>query len=741
MKTVILKIEHIDFELVIGCNNLVATFSKAQRQQSRFLTATSYTVNEGTITIYHPDTGHLQAPSPQGSHPLVFENKEYFVDITFKDRQSIQLPHIYSRLKTVEERFFYREEPGFLSGVVNFSNDLGKSDLVLRYLKEDQNKEIRLQFEVFPTKLNYRSDYEKIVTDIEREYPYLVLDFLKKTYSSFKTGQSPNTDLIWWQVFGGLYNDLIRASKFILNKPHSRIIKQTRYIKADKINKWTPSLEEAYAQCRHLPGKHYHTEYKTLSNDTAENRFFKFAVFQTLQRYKKVSTFIKQHYASSITTAFATELRSVQQQLEAVMAHPFFRGVGTFQGIRQESLVLQKATGYSTVYRSWIMLNSGLRFLEGIQNIELKNIAGLYQVWCFLEVNNMLQRLLGKPHADGINLAPLQTDSFVPSLQRGARSQISFHRTNGETIDLYHDFSFDTTDAHPVRSFTVNQRPDIVLHLTKNDLKEQYQLTYLFDAKYRLASDVKDDLPDFPTEDAINQMHRYRDAIYYVSKDKNKPEKEVIGAYILFPGAGDIAAIQKTDYYRSLAAVNIGAFPLRPNDNINKHLLEQHLKTILGLDTESVLNNVAPQKDSVYQSSNPYVLIGLVPTSDHALCFEGSDKPFYYTGAIKPTRFGFNHLQYFAPYIRGRGIKEYYEILSYEIVPRNKIANTPQNAPDDSSERLVIWLGPKREIAQGRYLKINGVIGRAPYRYTNLKNIRNPQNDIIHLIDIGSKHE
>ena len=93
--------------------------------------------------------------------------------------------------------------------------------------------------EVFPTKLNYRSDYEKIVSDIEKEYPYLVLDFLKKTYTSFKTGQSPNTDLIWWQVFGGLYNEFIQSSKFILNKPNSRIIRQTKYLKADRINKWT----------------------------------------------------------------------------------------------------------------------------------------------------------------------------------------------------------------------------------------------------------------------------------------------------------------------------------------------------------------------------------------------------------------------------------------------------------------------------------------------------------------------
>lgn len=732
MKTIVIKVDHIDFEMVIGCNNLEATFYKAQRKHSQFLTATFYSINEGRIFIYNVPSRSLAPLVTDSSHPLIFENKEYFVDITFKNKETISTPYIYSRLKAVEERFFYREGPGFLSGVVNFGNDLGQSNLALRYTKENQQREIRFQFEVFPTKLNYRSDYDRIVADIEQQYPYLVLDFLKKTYTFFHTGSSPNTDLIWWQIFGGLYADFIHSVKFILNKPHSRIIKQTRYVKAEQINKWTPAFEETYARFRHLPGKSYYTEYKTLSTDTPENRFFKFAVFQTLRRYKKVKAFIEKYYAQSITHAFAQELQTVAQQLEGILAHPFFRTVGKFQGMKQESLVLQKATGYSTIYRSWIMLNSGLRFLEGIQQIELKNIAQLYQIWCFIEMKNILQHLLGKAHPDDVELAPIQTtDDFVSAIERGVRSKVSFSKADGTVIDLYHDFSYDTTDDQAVRSFTVDQQPDIVLNITKNDLKEQYVLTYLFDAKYRLASDEKEGGADLPTTDAINQMHRYRDAIYYVDKSRARPEKEIIGAYVLFPGTGDIEAIKKLDYYTAVAHVNIGAFPLSPNDFTNRSLLEAHLRTIIVLDTAAILNDIAPQKETVYESPNPDVLIGFVRSADHALCFEQGDKPFYFSGPDKPAGFGFKNLKYFAPYIKGNGIKDYYEILSYDVIPRNQIPNAPGGDPNDHSERLVIWLGRKSEIAQGAYLKINGPIGRVPYRYTNLKNIRTPMDNKI----------
>ncbi|MBK7095624.1 MAG: DUF2357 domain-containing protein [Saprospiraceae bacterium] len=542
----IIKVEHIDFDLVIECNNLESTFNKAQKKQSQILSATNYFVNEGNISIHNFESKSLEVLNSDKTYQLIFENKDYFIGITFKNKALIQLPHIYSKLKEVQEKFFYREELGFLAGTINFGNDLGKSNLIVRYTKEKKLKEINFQFEVFPTKLNYRSDYEKIVSDIEKEYPYLVLDFLKKTYTSFKSGHSPNTDLIWWQVFGGLYNDFIQSSKFILNKPHSRIIRQTKYVKADRINKWTTTLEEEYAQFKYLPNKIYRSEYKTLSTNTSENKFFKHAVSQTLRRYKKVKSFIENHFSNLITDPFKVELNSIEKQFEIVSANPFFRTIDKFQGIKQESLVLQKATGYSAIYKSWIMLNSGIKFLEGIQKIELKNIADLYQIWCFFEIKNILQKLLGKDNPDDVDLAEIQIDDFVFKIERGVKSKVSFIKMNGEVIDLFHDFSYKT-NSHSVKSYTIDQKPDIVLRLTKNDLKDNYVLTYLYDAKYRLASDEKEGFPDLPTEDSINQMHRYRDAIYFQNNLKHRswknreslrkyfPEKEVIGGYILYP--------------------------------------------------------------------------------------------------------------------------------------------------------------------------------------------------------------
>ena len=107
-------------------------------------------------------------------------------------------------------------------------------------------------------------------------------------------------------------------------------------------------------------------------------------------------------------------------------------------------------------------------------------------------------------------------------------------------------------------------------------------MTYLYDAKYRVINDKKLDKDfeeqdiaemsnfpggDYPPTDAINQMHRYRDAIYYSKEHEPYRSKEIIGGYILFPGRGNDEYIKRRYYSASIESVNIGAFPLLPNSD------------------------------------------------------------------------------------------------------------------------------------------------------------------------------
>lgn len=192
---------------------------------------------------------------------------------------------------------------------------------------------------------------------------------------------------------------------------------------------------------------------------------------------------------------------------------------------------------------------------------------------------------------------------------------------NGDIVTLHYQHTFNRTqyDGYSVGTATTEQRPDIVLNIKK--ASGDILLTYLYDVKYRVVDDKKLDKDfeiadqdeseknnggDYPPSDAINQMHRYRDAIYYGANEGVYESKEVIGGYILFPGRGDDNIISQRYYSKSIKSVNIGAFPLLPNEDVDKEgaLLKKHLKDILSGKQNSFahVKNAIPQRGRVYQA-------------------------------------------------------------------------------------------------------------------------------------------
>ena len=155
---------------------------------------------------------------------------------------------------------------------------------------------------------------------------------------------------------------------------------------------------------------------------------------------------------------------------------------------------------------------------------------------------------------------------------------------------------------------TVAQKPDIVLQLTKDDMQKGMKMTYLFDAKYRLGEKSKG--VDTPPEDAINQMHRYRDALFYNMHPEyigtlspTDLKREVVGGYILFPGDGRRNEILMQNFYKSIKEVNIGAFPLRPNDGSNRGLLSDFVADLINGRTGELIGSevTIPQKGLTYE--------------------------------------------------------------------------------------------------------------------------------------------
>lgn len=609
----LLRITTNDYELTVRADGVHTSFSRAALRNTSIENSTTYSFVGGIVDQFQLATNTnnelinrlTDSAFNIPTHPVFFENKDYYFDIVFRNEIDAE-PVIQSSLQEVKKSFISRKvnDKYFLTGAINYRNDLGKSDFVIRYKREGISISQKLSFEVFPVKLDYKSDYKSIISDINKEFSSLVFDVLKKTYTGFKEGSEINNDIIWWGVFGQLYKDIIGSSKLILNKPHNRLIRENYFSKADRIRNLNYELEEKIAEHRESTQKYYRVERKTLTTNTLENQFFKYSVLYVLQKFNSNKDKLLNIAGQRMSDDFKVDLEQIEKEFSVITHHPFFKQITEFRGMKQESLVLQKASGYASLFRTWTILKKGIDFLDGVNKLELKNIADLYQIWCFIEMKNMIQRILNKKPEE-INLAEILVDGFTIQLKSGRGSKVSFKKDNGDLIELFHELRYTSKLSDNTLSHTVNQEPDIVLRITKNDLKENLQFTYLFDAKYRLVSDDTENGKDFPPDDAINQMHRYRDAIFYQDdQESNKPKKEVIGAYVLFPGADNAVDVKNLYFQKSIAKVNIGAYPLIPGakKNNNSSLLNEFLKSTLELkESLSILNeDVLPYKAMTY---------------------------------------------------------------------------------------------------------------------------------------------
>ena len=474
-------------------------------------------------------------------------------------------------------------EDEIIFGSINYKNQVGRTDIKVLYEKEGKEECLAFTTEVLSYKMDYRTDMRNVIKDIEEEFAMLSYSFLKETYLTFRSSDKESTDLIWWQIFRECFDKITEATRLIINNPKRRLQTSVRYERAERMPFMPAELENEYEEFKNEPSHLYRMEEMYLSKDTIENRFLKYAILNISDRFKRV-----QKNILSILKAdnlyVKSQIREMDEELTALVNDPFFRGIGAFRGFSQDSLVMKQAAGYRDVYEYWIILQCGYDLQEGIMQLEVKEISELYEIWCFIKVKNIVQHILRKKASAHVEGSKVEGE-LVKSLIQGSKSEVVFidnehpevHLAsvmyNATTDDEEHvnhesDVS-DNTDIAETTSKTTEQRPDIVLRLSKTEDSMQY--TYLFDAKYRIRDTT---IPtkggvDVPPVDAINQLHRYRDAIYYTHSKDEKLKREVIGGYVLYPGNLDKEQFTGSYYQRSIDEVNIGAFPLKPGGQWN----------------------------------------------------------------------------------------------------------------------------------------------------------------------------
>ena len=689
----LLTIEHKDFTMIVECTKFDGIWNKAKSNVGEDKLYSTYSWSDGVVSVKRTLDADHEIDIEQGvpAPATFFDNADYPIWIEFKDY--VKDAQFGSILQNDNDRFSFRRH--ILAGFINYKNEIGRSEIQIIYKVDKETRAFRFGFEVLSTKLDYHEHWRTIVEDIEREYRMLSLDYMRRTFHGFSPDQNgEHPDIVWWSVFEGEQQKFIKACKSIIDRPRHRLHGEEVYLRADQLKQTPHNIENRLAEHRKEPAYLYRVEQHILSNDTQENRFLKFALHQISKRYEDLRQRIEAVKTASGTMKSA--MLATSETLKRLQHHPFFRTIGRFKGISQESMVLQKATGYSQVYRTWNLLRRAYSLNDGLYRLQTKDIATLYEIWCFIEVSHIVKAQLHLDDEDVEHRNRMELNGiFSWELGKGEHSRILFRKDGVELAELVYnpknaDKENDNVGMKDLVVPTVPQKPDIVLQLTKNDLQQGMKMTYLFDAKYRI--DGKDKGVDVPPEDAINQMHRYRDAIYYKDYDANALKKEVIGGYILFPGDGEPNDVAVSKFYKTIKEVNIGAFPLRPKDVENRKLLEDFIDELIHTKSYETIAHVIPQKGAYVEVGNR-VLIGLVKEDNRLFqAFMDGTATLYYSGKQFPTTIALQDLHFFMPYIKGKGIRDVYEIVKVRTITGKEAKQTDEDDADSKALRLAFEL-------------------------------------------------
>ena len=169
--------------------------------------------------------------------------------------------------------------------------------------------------------------------------------------------------------------------------------------------------------------------------------------------------------------------------------------------------------------------------------------------------------------------------------------------------------------------------------------------------------------------------------------------------------------------------------------------MENFIEETLRKSTSDILENVITQKGTEAESINGHVFIGIVPQGDaRQNMFENRTISVYHTGASFPKNINLANFKYFAPYISGSGIRDYYKIEGVYAIPRNEIyERNSQLYKNEKAIRLVIKLGSSSYINENEnYYSINRPFTPNEYfRLTSLEKLRSAcrNNNTIECLD------
>ena len=483
------------------------------------------------------------------------------------------------------------------SGNFKVVNHLGIADFSIH---AEELKPLNLTFEFISPKFDFDSEYRRLTEDIANFCQQLLLSWEGPTRLRFDSNPAEQKKLLLEQFLflRNFMTDerLNRTLEAISRNPHSRLVKEPRWIPAGaaRSSDYLSDPMRLLRDWRILNGSKTPGEvcdiHKRDTHDTAPNRFIKFALSGFRQLSSDVCAY--KWTEDGKLSAVGMEASEMVEQLDALLARPFFYEVGRMQRLPLDNQTLQKREGYREVLQAWLLTQAAASLnWEGEQDCyegNTRDVATLYEYWIFIKLHELLRSM------DGLETVESASDKDIGdfisetkgqltiNLKRGRQSFSRFVWKGPKTalhIELHYERSFSYDEGvNRSGSYSRRFRPDYTLSIYPASYKSEAKaevdgkVSHLhFDAKYR-AEDIAKVFGETEISDEeiaaekleskaertykrgdLLKMHTYNDAL-----------RHTIGSYVLYPGTKSNESERLHKFHE--IAPGVGAMVMKPGN-------------------------------------------------------------------------------------------------------------------------------------------------------------------------------
>lgn len=545
----------------------------------------------------------LDETSDGGTLIRLLETQRYDWDVMGAENVTV-----VSSLESLPGRQWSTRRIKTLTGSFAVVNHLGMADFKL----SAGGKDFRFAFEIVSRKLDYHTEFRQITEDIADFCQQLLLNWDAPTSLNFAIDPEHAARLMLEQfLFLRSHLQPERLGEIlesIQRRPNSRLTSDAH---------WTPSASAGSQDWLRNPMSMARDWRRTANGmkpipaqvmdirkedsvNTAPNRFIKFALSQFRDLCREV---VEKHPSALSLVHEAVELGAA---LEAALARPFFRELGTLNRLPLDSPTLQKRDGYREILRAWLLTQAASALAwnrdEDSYHGPTRNVATLYEYWIFLQLHEILDGMPEvsrdqenpKPSDDAEQFLQMKNGELVINLKRGKKTCAPF-TIRLETgmvlrLHLYYERTFQLqAGATDASSYSRQFKPDYTLVIFPERFADEPaaakdgKIAYVhFDAKYR-AENMKMIFGDLAQDEDLDaekqdgkatstykrgdllKMHTYNDAV-----------RQTAGSYVLYPGSDTETRLNK--FHEIVPGV--GAFVLKPGKEECRTVLKNFLMDI-----------------------------------------------------------------------------------------------------------------------------------------------------------------